>query len=385
MSVDEVFEEFTGKEEPSKEEKPTEPKKEEPTPKVEEKPEASEEDFFGEGEEETKEEAVEAPPIEVKKEEAKEEPTEKPKEKPTEPKKEAPEEKDEFFGEEAEAEEKPLETSKAESDEFFGEEEATEEAPIKVEKPKPQATEEKFDVSDAKSTAKIVFMVYGLKGDGKTFLTFSFPGTIFCLSFDRKSLPIKEKDFKNDPRITVKDSIRYLDKSSSEGYLESCDKTFRYVNYLLSTEATKSMPDWIMVDGSDIFSKICEMTMRYRNNLMPFQGIKNRNLWKERNLYVSQIHNLTSKIAKKGVIYSAYLDKHEVVEEGEFIIKEDIPKWFGDIMTETDVVIRVVAPFEKAGKRFYAIVQSSKSKLIPTGLKKDVTDVGIKALIQKEG
>lgn len=384
MSVDEIFEEFTEKEEPSKVEKPEETKKEEPKPKVAEKPETTEDDFFGEGVEETKEETEGAPPIEVKKEEAKEEPTEKPKEKPTEPKKETPEEKDEFFEEEAKAEEKPLETTKAESKDFFGEEVTTEEAPSITEKPKLQETA-KFLIVEAEGTGKIVFMIYGLKGEGKTDLSFSFPGKIACLSFDRKSLPIKKGRYENDDRIKVFDAILHLDKSSPENYLESCDKTFRYVNAILDHVEKDFKPDWIIVDASDVFSKICEMTMRYRNSLMPFQGIANRNLWKERNLYVDQIHNKSSKIANKGVIYTAYTDSYEVVKEGEFLIKEDIPKWFGDIMMETDVVIRVVAPFEKTGKRFYAIVQSSKSKLIPTGLKKDITDVGIKALIQKEG
>jgi len=328
-------------------------------------------------------------------EKAEEKPEEKPEEEPVEvevkpteekPPEEAKEEAPEEFFEEPTEEAK--EVKEAPAEEFFGEavEKPAEEAPAPTPRPAPKpAVEEKFDLSEAKGTGKIVFMIYGLKGHGKTDLAFSFPGKVACLSFDRKSLPIKVNRYKNDERIKVYDAIMYMNKDSAENYLESCDKTFRYTNALLDHIAKNFEPDWVVIDGSDILSRICEMTMRYRNNLMPFQGIANRNLWKERNLYIDQIHNKSTKIARRGVIYTAYTDAHEIVKEGEFIIKEDIPKWVGDIMTETDVVIKVESVRDKSGgQTFFATVESSKNKRIPTGKREDVTNVGVKALVRSD-
>jgi len=268
--------------------------------------------------------------------------------------------------------------------EFF--EEKKEEKVMEVEEAKTTVVtstpeEEKFDTSEDKGMGKDVYMIYGLKGEGKTVLAFSFPGNIACLSFDRKSLPVKQKMFKDDARIKVYDAIKYMDSASPEVHLEGSEKTFRYLHVLLDHIAKTFQPDWIVIDGSEIFQQICEMTMRYRNNLMPFQGVSNLNLWKERRMYIRQIHNKALSIAKKGIIYTAYTDKDEIIEDGEFVAKKDVPKWIDAIMYETDCVIKVEAKRDKSGQKYYATVESSKTGL-PSGVRKDVTDIGIKAFFQ---
>lgn len=283
-----------------------------------------------------------------------------------------------LFGKGKEKTEEKVETEKPKEEEK-PEEKPEEEKP--EEKPKPVKREipkEEFDYSEDKGTGKLVVTIYGLKGHGKTFLAFSFPGKIDCLSFDKKSLPIK-KQLKNN-NIRVYDAVRYIDKSSPEAWLESADKSFIYLNNLIDR---LDNPDWIIIDGSEIFQRICEMTMRYRNNLMPFQGIANRNLWKERRLYISQIHTKALKKAKKGVIYTAYTDKDKIIIDGEVIIEKDIPKWVDAIMYETDIVIKVESEQDGPTRKFYAIVESSKG-LLPTGIKKEVTNVGIKAYPEME-
>jgi len=248
----------------------------------------------------------------------------------------------------------------------------------------PAQTEEEFVIEEvAEPAPKEVILIYGHKGHGKTYLAMSFPGTKVVLSFDRKSAMVKYKDYKGDKRIHVYDVVRYMDYSTSQKFLESADKTFRYLNVLLD-HISQNPPDWIVIDGSEIFQQICEMTMRYRNNLMPFQGIANLNLWKERRLYIRQIHNKCLSIARRGIIYTTYVDKDEIVVDGEIIARKDVPKWIDAIMYETDTVIRVIAvstDAEGGGKKFIATVESSKGSL-PTGLRADITDAGYSALIK---
>lgn len=303
-------------------------------------------------------------------------------EKPTETKQEAPVEKKE---EKTQAKKEPTQT-----DDFFGEtpepspEEAVEGRPTAPVKPLPTTpkTTEEFKLEEEPSQPKKVIVLYGWKGHGKTFIAFTLGGKILCLSFDHKSQPIKAEHFP-DATITVRDAVKYLDKSSPEAYLESSERTFRYINWILDQEATKEF-DWVIIDGSEILQVICEMTMRYRNNIMPFQGIANRNLWKERRMYISQIHNKALGISSKGVVYTTYTEKEEIIKDGETVAKEDVPKWIDVILYETDIVIRVRSEDTKGqGRRFFAEVESSKTKKIPTGRKRDVTDAGMKALLEE--
>lgn len=247
--------------------------------------------------------------------------------------------------------------------------------------PKEEAPSEEAELAEAKGTAKNNFMVYGQKGAGKTFLSFSFSGKIVCLSFDKKSLPIKQHSFDNDNRIRVFDAVALMDYSSPEAWTESADRSFKRLNILLDKIAEQE-PDWIVIDGSEILQQICEMTMRYRNNLMCFQGISNRNLWKERRLYIRQIHNKCFDIAKKGVIYTTYTSKNEIIREGEYVVKDDVPKWIDAILYETDAVIKIRSLQEKSGRKFYATVESSKFPPFKTGRETDVTDRGVSALLE---
>lgn len=261
-----------------------------------------------------------------------------------------------------------------------------EEKPAKV--PSPLAKKEpavegaELELAEAKGTAKSTLMDYGLKGSGKTYLAFSFPGKIACLSFDKKSLPIKQYSFNNDERIRVFDAIALMDYSSPEAWTESADKSFKRLNILIDKIAEWE-PDWIVIDGSEILQQICEMTMRYRNNLMAFQGIANRNIWKERRMYIRQIHNKCFEAAKKGVIYTTYTSKDEIIKEGEFVTKDDVPKWVDCILWETDVVIKIRSVQEKSGRKFYATIESSKHPPFITGKEVDITNKGVGALIEE--
>lgn len=237
-------------------------------------------------------------------------------------------------------------------------------------------TEGEFDLTEAKSQSGETFTIYGHKGHGKTFLAYSFPGTISVLSFDRKGVPVKDLAYGGAERLKVFDAVRYHDMSSPEAWLESSDRTFRYINSLLDHIKEEVKPDWIVLDGLEIYNQIAEMTMRYRNNLLPYQGVANMNLWKERRLYIRQLHYKALEIAKRGIIYTTYSEKDKVIVDGDVQTLSDVPRWVDVVLQETDVVLKIERKDDKNGVKHWCKVESSKTR-IPTNHIVDCTGKGI--------
>ena len=142
------------------------------------------------------------------------------------------------------------------------------------------------------------------------------------------------------------------------------------------SEIAKNPPDWIVIDGIEIFQKIAEMVMRQRNNLLPYQGIANLNLWKERNSIIEELHRLCLNIAKKGVIYTTYSQYDEIIEEGSVVTKDKIPKYIDAVMWETDIVLFIQSKFDRNSNKFFVTLRCDTSKfdnLIKTGSIFDIT------------
>jgi len=251
-------------------------------------------------------------------------------------------------------------------------------------KPEPETEEEEFfkegdevktdfDLEEDDVSDKAVFTLYGAKGSGKTAVGESFPGEIAVLSFDFKSAAIKKHLYKDDKRIHVYNVMKYSNSSSPMAKLSSSEAVFNYILALLEKFEKEDNIDWIMIDGIEVFQRQCEFLMRYRNGIAAYAGIANRNLWKERRQYLQETHRASLVAAKKGVIYTTYTDKHEVIEDGQFIVKEDIPKWVDVVMMETDVVVKTSIGTIGKEKRFFAEVESSKYHLVKDRVKHDVT------------
>jgi hypothetical protein len=242
---------------------------------------------------------------------------------------------------------------------------------------KVEINKEEFDFSEASLPNKIVITIYGDKGDGKTSFAEGLGGKIVVLSFDRKSTAPKVNFHNNNQNIIVFDAVRYWDRDSVR-VLESSLKTWEYVKALLEkTKKENINPDWIVVDGIEIFQKIAEFVMRQRHGLLPYQGVANMNLWKERNAILDDLHQMCFEIARKGVVYTTYTSTKELIEEGSVVLRKDVPRYLDTIMWETDIVLFIEKVFDSKTKncRFWLRCDSSKfPNIIKTGAYIDITD-----------
>lgn len=302
-------------------------------------------------------------------------------------------------------EEKETPEEKTPEEKTPSEEKPPEKEPIKEEKlPEPPKEEtstipkegipdkyKKYDFSPAKKTGKHCVVIYGLKGAGKTYLSLSTPGTHFALTFDNKTQSVAG-EMDNPERIVVYDGVKYYDRSSPDTWIESAEDSWIYIQGVLDglehgfLEDEKGnileRPDWILVDGGEIVHTMLEMVMRGRNSLMPFQGIQNRNVWKERRMYIGELFKRCMQTSKKGVIWTSYIDKDEIKEEGDYVSIQDIPRWIDAVLYETDVLIKALRKTGKTSQEFGAIVESSKWKAIPETSYTDITGKGMDALIK---
>ena len=211
------------------------------------------------------------------------------------------------------------------------------------------------DIADYKE----IYTIYGDKGSGKTTFAMSFPGTIAVLSFDHKSSLIKRNMYKNDQRIKVYDAAKYYDEDVSN-CLISAKLTYENCCHLLKDIKDKINPDYVLIDGFEIFSKIAENVMRFNNKISPFGGIVNQNVWKERRLYIRELHKLSREAAKKGVIYTTYTDKEEIIEDGSVKTRKNIPRWVDVVLWETDCLIHTFNDSKDGKAKFCIEVMNNK-------------------------
>tara|TARA_B100001013_G_scaffold336180_1_gene255227 strand:+ start:504 stop:1472 length:969 start_codon:yes stop_codon:yes gene_type:complete len=229
---------------------------------------------------------------------------------------------------------------------------------------KEPVVKEPSDIQEVMDTGAEVFCIYGSKGHGKTFLTYSFPGDIAVIMLDGKSISIKKHQYGNDSRIHVYDGRAKLDETSAESWLRTSEQSFLYINEILDNLNNGKLPkpDWILIDGQQEYTSMAEMTMRYRNNLQPYQGIGNMNIWKERRQYLRQLHYKALRAAKKGIIYTVYVTQDKEIRNEIVTKQRDKPKWLDVIESESDIVIRVDSETENNRVVYTANIDSCKTR-----------------------
>ena len=257
--------------------------------------------------------------------------------------------------------------------------------PELAEKPKVISFEgEEFSLEEAELTEKVVIVIAGEKGHGKTTLAFSMPGTISCLAYDRKAVPVKHYFYKGDSRIRVFDMLRYYHPTSKDEVLEHAVKSLKYARALLDYLQEEGKTDWIVIDNFDVLVRLSEMTARYYNHLQPFGGTGEigYKLFDERNFYIQTIFHKAFEAARKGVIYTLYLTTQEIVKGGQVVERTRVPKWVDAVLYETDVAL-VVTKVPEERKFLCHVLTSKNEEQFPTGATFDVTDVGFKAFSDK--
>lgn len=245
-----------------------------------------------------------------------------------------------------------------------------------------------FDLSPDTGPAKITVTIGGEKGEGKTSAALSFPGRIAVISLDRKSASIKDEyDLKN---VDVFNGVKYWveDSTGEETITQGGANTYRYIHALLNKFVTENQYDWIVFDGLEILHQICEMTMRYKHKIGPVDGIANMNLWKERRMFLRSIHSRALTAAKKGIIYTTYLEfVADVVENERTVAGKKRPKWIDVIMYETDITLYTYAKDDGSGRHYFVKVWDSKGhkdrKLIQKDIHVEVTGPNYAPLFDK--
>lgn len=190
------------------------------------------------------------------------------------------------------------------------------------------------------------------------------------MSYDQKAARIKEYLFNNDEQIEIVNGVEHYERTP-----EGMTTTAR-VAYDKIIEAVEAKPpvDWIIHDGLGSLHEICEMTMRGEFKLKPFEGIKERTVWKYRRVLLANVHRKSLECAIKGVVYTTFVGYEDMeVEDGEVITRRMAPKYFDAIEEETDTVFLTSIKDTKEGSKFLVKVITSKVPKWKTGEVRDVT------------
>ena len=235
---------------------------------------------------------------------------------------------------------------------------------------------------------KVVITVFAYKGDSKTYSSFSIPAKndkVLAISFDGMTRIIAEQFFAGQD-ITVYDAIdsvkRPLYPLKMNGGKVTVEQSTENgsANMMNLLKFAYEMPDntydFIIADGMNLCEKLAEAVMRY-NHGVKFNAGCEWNWWDERNSIVNGLHSLFLNKAKKGVIYTVYPMNNDTLIEGERVInRSEVPKWAGDLLYQTLILLRMTKRYNKADNKnhYYARVETSKLKKVPSGVEYDITD-----------
>lgn len=239
-----------------------------------------------------------------------------------------------------------------------------------------------FEYVEEEDNDKIIYTIAGDKGTGKTtsaMLLRQGDESMLAISFDHKTTVIKNNMYNKNPKIKVFSGVKYLDRSPDR-LVSSAKKSYEFVYSLIK----KARPNWILIDGLGVLHNICEMAMRNDRGYKPYQGVSNMNDWKYRNDMMAELHTLCLTQCKKGIIYTTYTKTEELIYEGNIIEKKEIPKWFGNVLEETDITLMSSVIEDSEGKPLYQVrVENSKYDNLFKSRKTYIVNVGENKFIEK--
>jgi len=159
-----------------------------------------------------------------------------------------------------------------------------------------------FEFEPVTTSGKEGIVFFGQKGSGKTSAAYLLEGEKVVLSFDGKSLRVKETMRPDDKSITVFDTKKYMSHWKHE-LTASANKNFAYVMYLLGEIEKRGGCDWILIDGLEILIEVAEMKMRYDHKVGPFDGFSNLGFWKDRKMNIRAVYDACYRAAKQGIVF----------------------------------------------------------------------------------
>ena len=201
---------------------------------------------------------------------------------------------------------------------------------------------------------KPVVLIYGKKGSGKTTSLLSFPGSILALSFDGQTAIIKE--------MLGREDVKVFDIAGAVSHLDPLLQGVEAIN-LAKHILIHNKADWVLLDGIEMLNIFAERRMRYNNQLTLSQGFKERNMWKERNAYIDQIHNLSVKHSEVGVLYTTFETVQEEEEEDE-VKNEVVPKYVSRMMWASNIILHIVAKHREGKNNYFIHVDSDKGNML---------------------
>lgn len=239
-----------------------------------------------------------------------------------------------------------------------------------------------------------VIVIIGDKGSSKTTGALSFkkselpayderrnkPTVIACLSLDKQSFKpvdqyrhmLREKYPESDgythtpqgvkeiKEIYVYNAIKHWNRDTTQLKLISSEATYNFIKTLLDTVIAPLKPDYIIIDSVFKLNIIGEGVMRKRNGLSAYQGVANRNLWKERNDVVDSIYDRCVDYSGIASIFTTDFDLQEVKDEDTGSVRERLPKWVERIKKEATTVIEVEGRLDSESMNWFGLVTSSK-------------------------
>ncbi len=255
---------------------------------------------------------------------------------------------------------------------------------------KKEVVEKTIENSNPKVKPKIVTL-YGQKGVGKTYSSLSLLNKndkILVISFDGKSEQIGRQFF-SDYQIDYYDAIDN-DKFPRIVFVEKNDETLEVIesiengfanwqNLLKKLSALETGKyDFILYDGLNLAERLSEAVMRYKKGLKYDENFTDFNNWKIRNNNVNSLLIVAQKKVNKGILYTVYpTEDVRKKKDGQVIDSEQMPKYVEEVMWQTDIVIKISSKNVKVNnsevKKYYATIESSKFKEIPSGTTYDVT------------
>lgn len=235
-----------------------------------------------------------------------------------------------------------------------------------------------------------VITFYGHKGCGKTTALLSVldkKNKVLLISFDGMSRIIAKNFFPELTNIEVYDAIKFprivIDEKNDGTYVPYESIQNAYKNCQLLLERLKAVKkgdyDIIIFDGLNIAEKLAEGYMRYQKNLKFDEAFADFNNWKIRNAYISSLFWTGITKANNAVFYTLYpVEDVRKKKDGQVIDSESIPKYSEEVMYMTSIVIRIdrrdVPSQNGSQKRYFATIESSKIKSVPSGKVIDITN-----------